>query len=56
MLEPTDAMILLVPVLPLAVWAAMSDLKRMKIPNASSFFIFGPGTPSLSMMKKGDTL
>lgn len=35
MLEPTDAMILLVPVLPLAVWAATSDLKRMKIPNAS---------------------
>lgn len=33
MLEPTDAMILLVPVLPLAIWAAVSDLKRMKIPN-----------------------
>ncbi|WP_333816583.1 A24 family peptidase [Tabrizicola sp.] len=26
-------MILLVPVLPLAIWAAVSDLKRMKIPN-----------------------
>ncbi|MGL4237935.1 A24 family peptidase [Tabrizicola sp.] len=35
MLEPTDAMILLVPVLPIAIWAAMSDLKRMKIPNNS---------------------
>ena len=33
MLEPTDAMILLVPVLPIAIWAALSDLKRMKIPN-----------------------
>ena len=35
MLEPTDAMILLVPVLPIAIWAAFSDLKRMKIPNAA---------------------
>jgi prepilin peptidase CpaA len=35
MLEPTDAMILLVPVLPIAIWAALSDLKRMKIPNTS---------------------
>lgn len=35
MLEPTDAMILLVPVLPIAIWAAVSDLKRMKIPNKS---------------------
>ena len=35
MLEPTDAMILLVPVLPIAIWAAISDLKRMKIPNTS---------------------
>ena len=35
MLEPTDAMILLVPVLPIAIWAAWSDLKRMKIPNTS---------------------
>ena len=34
-LSPTDAMILLVPVLPIAIWAAWSDLKRMKIPNAS---------------------
>jgi prepilin peptidase CpaA len=34
-LSPTDAMILLVPVLPIAIWAAVSDLKRMKIPNAS---------------------
>jgi prepilin peptidase CpaA len=33
MLEPTDAMILLIPVLPIAIWAAFSDLKRMKIPN-----------------------
>jgi prepilin peptidase CpaA len=35
MLEPTDAMILLVPVLPIAIWAAVSDMKRMKIPNVS---------------------
>jgi prepilin peptidase CpaA len=35
MLEPTDAMILLIPVLPIAIWAAWSDLKRMKIPNTS---------------------
>lgn len=35
MLEPTDAMILLVPVLPIAIWAAVSDLKRMKIPNTA---------------------
>jgi prepilin peptidase CpaA len=34
-LSPTDAMILLVPVLPIAIWAALSDLKRMKIPNTS---------------------
>ena len=32
-LEPSDALILLVPVLPIAIWAAVSDLKRMKIPN-----------------------
>ena len=35
MLEPNDAMILLVPVLPIAIWAAVSDLKRMKIPNTA---------------------
>ena len=35
MLEPSDAMILLVPVLPIAIWAAVSDLKRMKIPNTA---------------------
>jgi prepilin peptidase CpaA len=35
MLEPTDAMILLIPVLPISIWAAWSDLKRMKIPNTS---------------------
>lgn len=34
-LSPTDALILLVPVLPIAIWAAVSDLKRMKIPNTS---------------------
>lgn len=31
--SPTSAMILLVPVLPIAFWAAVSDLKTMKIPN-----------------------
>lgn len=35
MLEPNDAMLLLVPVLPIAIWAAVSDLRRMKIPNTS---------------------
>lgn len=35
MLDPTDAMILLVPALPIAIWAAFSDLKRMRIPNTS---------------------
>jgi prepilin peptidase CpaA len=35
MLEPTDAMILLIPVLPIAIWAAVSDMKRMKIPNTA---------------------
>jgi prepilin peptidase CpaA len=35
MITPTGALILLVPVLPIAVWAAASDLKRMKIPNRS---------------------
>jgi prepilin peptidase CpaA len=35
MLEPSDALILLVPVLPIAIWAAVSDLKRMKIPNTA---------------------
>jgi prepilin peptidase CpaA len=34
-LSPTDAMILLVPVLPIAIWAALTDLKRMKIPNTA---------------------
>lgn len=35
MITPTGALILLVPVLPIAIWAASSDLKRMKIPNQS---------------------
>lgn len=35
MITPTGALILLVPVLPIAIWAATSDLKRMKIPNKS---------------------
>jgi prepilin peptidase CpaA len=35
MLEPTDAMILMVPALPIAIWVAFSDMKRMKIPNTS---------------------
>jgi prepilin peptidase CpaA len=33
MITPTGALILLVPVLPIAIWAAGADLKRMKIPN-----------------------
>jgi prepilin peptidase CpaA len=33
MITPSGALILLVPVLPIAIWAAVSDLKRMKIPN-----------------------
>lgn len=35
MITSTGAMILLVPVLPIAIWAALSDMKRMKIPNKS---------------------
>ena len=35
MITPTGALILLVPVVPIAIWATLSDLKRMKIPNAS---------------------
>jgi len=33
MIDSTDALILLVPVLPIAIWAAVADMKRMKIPN-----------------------
>jgi prepilin peptidase CpaA len=33
MITSTGALILLVPVLPIAIWAAASDLKRFKIPN-----------------------
>lgn len=33
MITPTGALILLVPALPLAIWASLSDLKRLKIPN-----------------------
>jgi prepilin peptidase CpaA len=33
MITPTGALILLVPVLPIAIWAAVSDMRRMKIPN-----------------------
>lgn len=35
MITSTGALILLVPVLPITVWAAASDMKRMKIPNLS---------------------
>jgi prepilin peptidase CpaA len=35
MITSTGALILLVPVLPIAIWAAASDMKRMKIPNQS---------------------
>lgn len=35
MISSTGALILLVPVLPITIWAAGSDLKRMKIPNLS---------------------
>lgn len=33
MVTPTGALILLVFVLPIAVWVSINDLKRMKIPN-----------------------
>ena len=33
MLTSTGALILLAPVLPIAIWASGSDMKRMKIPN-----------------------
>ncbi|MCU0825953.1 MAG: prepilin peptidase [Tabrizicola sp.] len=35
MITSTGALILLVPVLPIAIWAAVSDMQRMKIPNKS---------------------
>ena len=35
MITQTGALILLVPVLPIALWAAGNDLKRMKIPNVA---------------------
>lgn len=35
MITQTGALILIVPVLVIAIWAASSDLKRMKIPNKS---------------------
>jgi prepilin peptidase CpaA len=35
MITSTGALILLVPVLPIAIWAALSDMQRMKIPNKS---------------------
>jgi prepilin peptidase CpaA len=33
MITSTGALILLAPILPIAIWAAGSDMKRMKIPN-----------------------
>lgn len=33
MITPTGALILLVPALPIALWATYSDMKRLKIPN-----------------------
>jgi prepilin peptidase CpaA len=33
MITPTGALILLVPVLPIALWASLVDLQRFKIPN-----------------------
>jgi len=33
MITSTGALILLAPALPIAIWAAGSDMKRMKIPN-----------------------
>jgi len=33
MITPTGALILLVPALPIAIWVAVNDMKRMKIPN-----------------------
>jgi prepilin peptidase CpaA len=35
MITSTGALILLVPVLPIALWVAGSDMKRMKIPNTA---------------------
>jgi prepilin peptidase CpaA len=36
MITPSGALILLVPALPIAIWATWSDLKRMKIPNKAA--------------------
>ena len=33
MITPTGALILMVPVLPIAIWVSMNDMARMKIPN-----------------------
>jgi prepilin peptidase CpaA len=33
MITSTGALILLVPVLPIAIWAAVNDMRRLKIPN-----------------------
>jgi len=33
MITPTGALILMVPVVPIAVWVAVNDMARMKIPN-----------------------
>ncbi len=40
----TDALILLAAVLPIALWAAQSDLARMKIPNLSVLAMVGVWT------------
>lgn len=36
MITPTGALILLIPMLPIAIWAAYSDLKRLKIRNQTA--------------------
>lgn len=35
MITSTGALILLVPVLPIAIWVSANDMKRMKIPNVA---------------------
>jgi prepilin peptidase CpaA len=41
MITPTGALILLVCVLPIAIWAALNDLKTLKIPNKASLALAG---------------
>jgi prepilin peptidase CpaA len=40
-MTPTDALLILGAVLPVAVWAALTDVRRMKIPNLAVYAMVG---------------